>query len=313
MYSLAVRKRLNSDDHFWDHQDFTFVDCELDTDNGRYWFADPFLFEKDGCVYLFFEQLDLIDRKGKIGYSKLNTSDGTWSKPRIVISERCHFSFPFIFEKEGCIYIMPEMCGNHCQKIYKAELFPDTWVVCKVVHPDIYACDSILLKYNEYEYLLANEMYHNPENVPNGNYASCWVKSILYKLDDLNINSDGVKVNEGDHGVRNAGAVFIKNNKLYRIGQECRNHSYGKGLVLFELVSIQPFVENEILQWSGEELSNNIRTEIAGDIIGVHTYNSSEHYEVIDFSTKRNLKLKILVLRKLVFFVKAFKYIIRML
>ena len=34
----------------------------------RYWCADPFLYQRDGQYYLFFEAYDRLKRKGMLGY-----------------------------------------------------------------------------------------------------------------------------------------------------------------------------------------------------------------------------------------------------
>ena len=56
---------------FWETNDYLFEECKIEC-NGRYWLADPFLFERNGITYIFFEALDLITKVGKIGYSIRN-------------------------------------------------------------------------------------------------------------------------------------------------------------------------------------------------------------------------------------------------
>ncbi len=236
MYSIAIRKKLHGEDHFWLHDDYEFSECELDTCNGRYWFADPFLYEKAGEVYVFFEAYDLIERKGKEGYSKLR-GDGAWTRPHIIIDEPYHLSFPYIFDDKGSTYIMPEMSGDYSLKLYKALDFPNKWEIADIILPDVYACDSIFINTKDKRYLLTNEMYHN---VPNNQFASCWVKNYLYEMRGLKTIDNGVKVAEGDFGIRNAGNSFIYNGNLFRIGQDSRNKKYSSGLVLFVIESSSP-------------------------------------------------------------------------
>ena len=87
IYSIAYRKRDHQEDFFWLHDDYVFKEAQIDND-GRYWFADPFLYERNGRTYIFYEAFDLIERKGKIGYSII-AEDGSFSKPRIIINEKC--------------------------------------------------------------------------------------------------------------------------------------------------------------------------------------------------------------------------------
>ena len=288
MYSLAIRRRENENDYFWNHKDYAFSECQINC-KGRYWLADPFLFEKDNIVYVFYEAFDLIERKGKIAYSRLK-DNGCFSAPKIILDEKYHLSFPNIFEYKGNIYIMPESCGDYRVKLFKAISFPNQWESADIILPDIFACDSIFITNKEKRYLLINEMYHN---TPNGSYSSCWVKNYIYKLDDFRVTLEREKISEGDYGIRNAGKSFYINNKLYRIGQNCHNNQYGKGLILFETETIEPYKEKIVWSKDNEEFQFHINSKTKHKIIGVHTYNFSKHYEIIDFSQKRPLNLKV--------------------
>ena len=280
MYSVAIRKRLNGHDHFWLHEDYAFFKCNIDTCNGRYWFADPFLYERNGKLYLFYEAFDLIELKGKGGYSVMN-EDGSWTVPKIIIDEPYHLSFPNIFDFNGATYIMPEMSGDYSLKAYKAVAFPDRWEITDVVLPDVFACDSVFIETGSKRYLLTNEIYHN---VPNGQYASCWVKNYLYEMEGLKAIEDGLRVAEGDFGIRNAGKTFSNEGRLYRIGQDCRERRYGWGMALFEIESLMPYKETMVKSWSCIELATHIIKDSNEVIVGSHTYNFSEHFEIIDFS-----------------------------
>ena len=56
----------------------------------RYWYADPFLFEKKGKTYLFVEMFDNVKEKGLIGYSEF--IDGKFTQPQVVLEESFHLS-----------------------------------------------------------------------------------------------------------------------------------------------------------------------------------------------------------------------------
>ena len=295
MYSVAIRRRANDKDHFWLHDDYEFIGCKIDTRGGRYWYADPFVFEKDGVTYIFFEAFDLVQRKGKEGYCILQ-EDGSCTLPKIVIDESYHLSFPNIFEYNDEVYMMPEMSGDYSLKLYKAISFPDKWEITDVVLPDIFACDSVLIDANKKHYLLTCEMFHN---VPSGQYASCWVKNYLYELNGMKVVDQGIKVAEGDYGVRNAGKIFEEDGVLYRIGQDCRDKMYGKGLVLFRINSLFPYKEEMLWGLTCDEFDRCIKREENNALLGVHTYNFSNHYEIIDFSEMMHLSPRIILMREL--------------
>ena len=143
MYSIAIRRRENKNDYFWKHQDYSFIDCKIPGHN-RFWFADPFLFEYNQTLYVFYEAYDLIEQKGKIGYSVIKEYQA--SDPVIIIDEPYHLSFPNIFEHEGNIYIMPESSNDYRVKLFRAVNFPDEWEPADTVLPEAYAVDSIFLQ-----------------------------------------------------------------------------------------------------------------------------------------------------------------------
>ena len=291
IYKIAVRKKSSPNDFFWEQKDFQFEECSINT-AGKYWLADPFVFEKDGGLYIFFEAFDLVNSIGKIGYSK-RLDNGTFTHPKIIIDKKYHMSFPHIFEYEGDIFIMPESCGDWRVRLFKAKLFPDIWEEADILLPDVYACDSIIIDAKDRKWLLTNEMYHNP---PVDSYVSCWVKNYLYEMNGLKIINSGTKVAEGDFGIRNAGKSFWLNNRQYRVGQDCRNKQYGRGLALFEIESFVPYKEKMLWSKDCKDIAPHIKRHNSSEIIGVHTYNGSEHWEVIDYSHMScipfNLKMK---------------------
>lgn len=82
--------------------------------------ADPFLFVHNGRLHLFYEEMLL--GKG-VGYIKMiSTTDlKHWSTPVLITHEpECHFSYPYVFEENGEIYLMPETGCDHNIRLYKA-------------------------------------------------------------------------------------------------------------------------------------------------------------------------------------------------
>lgn len=290
-YSLAIRKRINND-RFFDNTDYTFHELLLKI-NRRFWVADPFIFEKDGNTYVFYELFDLIKRKGCIAFSKL-VEESQLTEPKIIICGN-HKSFPFIFEYENEIFIIPESCEDNSVCIYQAKSFPDEWVKTKDLLTDVFATDSISFCYDNKRYLLTSEQYIMP---PFNKLVSCWVKNRLYEISEKSREfyslNKGIVVAEGDEGIRNAGAIFKDKNKLIRPGQNSPNNVYGKGLAFFVIKSICPYNEELLLKINGEEMSKHIIYACnSKELIGTHTYNSSQNYEIIDFSYYGSIDLRV--------------------
>ena len=68
--------------------------------------ADSFLYVKEDELFLFYE-LQHWDDPGCIAMIK--TKDlKSWTKPQIVLQQPFHLSFPYVFEDNGTIYMIPE-------------------------------------------------------------------------------------------------------------------------------------------------------------------------------------------------------------
>ena len=73
---------------------------------------------KDNELYLFYE-LQHWDDPGCIAMIK--TKDlKVWSKPQMVLKEPFHLSFPFVFEDQGVIYMIPESQEDDSIRLYCA-------------------------------------------------------------------------------------------------------------------------------------------------------------------------------------------------
>ena len=104
VYKVALRKRKDSQDFFYKLKDYKFAVLDFNVSN-RYWMADPFLYERDGITYLFYEMYDYFRGRGVLAYSIIN-DDFSVSKPKIIINEKFHLSFPNIYEKRTLLLII---------------------------------------------------------------------------------------------------------------------------------------------------------------------------------------------------------------
>lgn len=274
-YSIAIRKRQSGDDRFFEHNDFMFNELKINCHN-RYWLADPLLYETGGKTYLFYEAYDLVTRKGKIGYS-IVSDDGTATSPKIIIDEDFHLSFPNIFEKDGNVYIMPESCGDSSIRLYRALKFPDVWERDRILAADTFSTDTVWLDETRFDTLLGSVQYRKP---PEGKVISCWVKNTMFPLGPAGDSPTVVK--EGDYGVRNAGKIFSFHGDAIRPGQICTGGKYGSGLAFWKIGP--DLTEKEIYSIRAEEMEAHVRLCSGKKLVGTHTYNASQNYEVIDIA-----------------------------
>jgi hypothetical protein len=88
--------------------------------------ADPFMIEHKGEFLLFFEVLNSKREKGEIGYARSHNMK-EWQYGRIVLKERFHLSYPYVFFHDDQIYMLPECADSHEIRLYRAAVFPDRW------------------------------------------------------------------------------------------------------------------------------------------------------------------------------------------
>lgn len=88
--------------------------------------ADPFGIIRDGTTYIFVEELDYRDRRGRIEVStfdpKLNLVDC-----RTCLEAPWHLSYPMPIEWEGDIFLLPEAHRSGGLVLYRAAEFPYRW------------------------------------------------------------------------------------------------------------------------------------------------------------------------------------------
>ena len=121
---------------------------------GRY-LADPFPIEVDGRHFLFVEDYSHSARRAVISVSELGT-DEAWSSPRTVLERDHHLSYPFVFEHEGAIYMLPETEEAGRIELHRAVEFPYDWRLDRVLLDGLTALDATLHAEDGLLWLFAN-------------------------------------------------------------------------------------------------------------------------------------------------------------
>ena len=233
------------------------------------WTADPFLIEKDGETYIFAELYDYALRRGLIAYTKIKKRGKMkWKK---IICEDYHMSYPYIFEYENNIHIMPETRDNTELCVYRAIEFPDKWEKIKVLRSDEKIVDTTLFNVGEKYYALTYDIEDN------NRYHLRWI-------DFSDKDGDKELFQNDSKRVRPAGCFFEKDGKTYRPAQICDN-MYGEGLIFYQCwLDLDGYNEKAIKEIYPSDIK--LDKKLKG-IIGMHTYNFTDKYEVIDIQFRR--------------------------
>ena len=252
--------------------------------NNNFWAADPFLVSENGVVYLFFERYDRTRKRGELAVAVVNENLSI-TDAECIISRPYHLSFPNVFKYKNQYYIIPETQSNHTIEIYKAVNFPYKWELHKTILNNISAVDTIILNKDDDGLILHTSV---------AELDSCNVENWMIQLDNAFNVLGSKKIKDfSEYGNRNGGSLVSENGFLYRIGQDCRNGEYGKGLVIYKTDGIS---EKEV-RYCGLEQFGVMDSKYSG----IHTYNSCALMEVIDlrYFRKRNFLEKLIFIMRL--------------
>lgn len=245
----------------------------------RYWYADPFLFEKNNRIYLFVEMFDNMTEKGLIGCSEF--IGGKFTQPQVVLEEKFHLSYPYVFEENGVVYMMPETRGDECIQFYRAVKFPTEWVKDRVIVKIKDAVDTVI----------------DGEDIITSVITSPGEMKTQLEIYDIKTGKPSFKnpVKPTDQITRGAGRIISHNGMRLRPAQNCTNASYGSGLIFYEINKS----ENS---YSEKKYSELFPFQIASGndtVLGVHTYARTENIEIVDVKKERiNLKRIYWIIKK---------------
>jgi hypothetical protein len=124
-------------------------------DDGTRFYADPFPFSWQGRDYLFVEEYPHASGKGVISVAQLDAR-GHPSVPRVVLEVDHHLSYPQVFARDGAIWMLPESSGARRLALYRAEQFPDRWVMDTVLLDGVDISDATLLEHGGRLWLFAS-------------------------------------------------------------------------------------------------------------------------------------------------------------
>ena len=182
-------------------------------------YADPFLFPFNDELYIFFES-QAVGKKSRIEAYK--TSDLQKFVPvGEILAEPFDLSFPFVFECNSSVYMLPESHTSDELSLYKFEEFPHKLVRIRVLLRGRFN-DSCLIQHNGIWFLFTTkndtlEIY----------YTDDIEKGTLIPHSRNPINAD-------PKFSRCGGGIIIFNSEMYRIAQDC-SAEYGRNISILRI------------------------------------------------------------------------------
>lgn len=236
-------------------------------DDGERFYADPFPFEYQGRSYLFVEEFPYALGRGIISVAELKP-DGNFERPRPVLQEPHHLSYPNIFERDGSVFMIPESGTSNRLVLYRAENFPDRWVCDTVLLEGHCFNDATLLEHRGRLWIFGTERFGK---------GSASDTLMVYSAPDLRgpwephalnpILIDRAGARPGGHFIYREGRIFLP--------VQDGTLKYGGSLGLRELIRLDD--EDVVL---GPILP--VRSGPAWHGKGIHTLTRSGRLEIID-------------------------------
>ena len=233
------------------------------------YYADPFLWERDGETWCFFEVYDYRTGRGHLSAGKL-TPDGL-SDVTEVLKTEYHLSFPFLFEHDGELYMMPETCGAHRIETWRCIEFPNRWERAATILDDVIAADSSLARIGD-EWWLFTNISTDPFGEMNSELH-------LYKVDgpgmtELTPHALNPVVFDS-RTARNGGRILEKGGAYYRISQDNSHGRYGYGVNVMKIDHIS-------LKDYRETMVRKIEPDFEAGAIGCHHMDARGGLVVMD-------------------------------
>ena len=124
-------------------------------------FADPFPIACNGKTWLFFEDFDHRIGKGRISAVAFGPR-GPEGDVFPVLEQPWHLSFPFVFEHEGELWMLPESSNNRTVSLYRAENFPTRWVKETDLLVGVEASDSTIVSFEGRLWMFTTVQHDDP-------------------------------------------------------------------------------------------------------------------------------------------------------
>lgn len=114
-------------------------------DDGTRFYADPFPILHEGRLTLFVEDFVHANDKGIISAVEFGP-EGPLGKPEPVLEQPGHLSYPFVFARDGEVWMIPESGTAARVDLFRATAFPGGWVKEATLIDGVVASDATLIE-----------------------------------------------------------------------------------------------------------------------------------------------------------------------
>lgn len=196
--------------------------------------ADPFIFTHNDKDYLLYELFTYATGYGKNAIAELAKDESGQYRlhnEQLIFDEPFHQSYPFVFSFKDDIYCLPEQAESNSLRLYRATVFPSTWVLDAILIDNFPVVDPTLFRHNDRWWLFATKGNGQHDSVL---YA--WYSEDFHEHWQPHAQNP---IKTGLGKVRPAGPVFTFEDQLYRPVQGF-SRRYGDSLLIEKILELSP-------------------------------------------------------------------------
>ncbi|MEO1624197.1 MAG: hypothetical protein AAFV25_03490 [Bacteroidota bacterium] len=234
----------------------------------RFW-ADPFLWQREGRTYLFLEELPFQTEKGHLSVMEI-FPDQPPGPVEVILDKDYHLSYPFLFEYEGDLYMIPESYQANNIQLYLCTDFPTQWEFKMCLMDNLCAMDTTLFFHNDKWWLFTAIT----ETEGSSHHDELFLFYADTPLTDQWTPHPMNPIVSDVRSARPAGNLYWENGQLIRPSQDCsRKYGYGFNLNVVEELSETTYRERVL---------RRVRPDWDASIRRTHSFNHLPGITVID-------------------------------
>ena len=241
--------------------------CTIQPPGDRLW-ADPHVLHRGDRYHVFFEEALFSRGRGHIAVLSFDES-GVIEPARTVLERPYHLSYPFVFEYESELFMIPETSQNSTIELYRCVDFPTGWEFVRNLMTNVRAVDSTVVCYRGLWWLFT--FLRHEGAIPHG-------ELFLYSSDDPVGGTwrphERNPVVSDERRARPAGPFFVHSGELYRPSQQCTpDHRYAVCINQVNVLTRDEYEETTLAC---------LRPEWDHGLAGMHTLTRIDNVSVVD-------------------------------
>jgi len=243
-----------------------------------HFFADPFVITKNGRTICFVEDYCYTEKKAVIAAIEI-AGQKQYKLLGPVIQEPFHMSFPYLFEYDNELYMVPETSEGNAIRLYKCIEYPLKWKYIKDIMSNVKAVDSIVFEYENRWWMLSTISTQGNEDDAS-QLLAYYSDSPL--SDNWIAHAQNPLIFDSDIA-RNGGFLGGEGSLPVRSRQKQGFNAYGVALSLARITELTPTTYSE------EEIGK-IVPNFFSDIERCHHIHSNGIYTVYDYLSTETIK-----------------------